>query len=582
MKTTSFVFALLSPLAVAQNCFDTAPVGSFLGSTSDVIYPPRPIGFAFPLGGTTYADIGVSDHGLVFLSNGGVPPPPLAVPFVWTPSLANFGSGRPILAALWTDMIPDPAAGPTAGVYVDSNATRCRIEWRDMVNAGFTSRFNLALTLFANGNLRFDYDPAVTNDSFFGGVSAHGIVGVAAGGLLGAPVDLTAGGTSVGTTVFENWTVPDTFDLADRSLLLVPNGAGWTYSLLQTGCASATDYGAGCGAGLRDSVYEPFTPSLFDLTGTTIRWVRTADGYLVQNGVGTFVVPGPTAAPVASGLVDGQQQFALSLPMPIPGGTTTLLNITTKGQVELRGTPQAVDFTPTVNELLAWPNTAFHCWHDFDRTRNLASRIVFEEVGGFAYATWSMVPSFGTVSPNTVQWQFDLGTGDVTLVVVTAVGMVNPAIANYTVVGFSTGGVSSDPGVTNLGTIGAPVLVEDAVAPLGLTTNGLPRLGSNQFGFQLSAVPPLVPVAFLFFGDTVLDPGSPLDAFGMTGCAAWTNGNLGSVTLPVIADTARFTLPIPNNPGLVGLTFSTMGVAFSLRTPRNLIASNGTRVAIGF
>ena len=193
------------------------------------IHPAQPIGFAFPLAGTTYTDIHVSDHGLCFLSNAGVPAVPAAVPFVYTPSLANFGVGNPIIAAMWSDTVP----GIAGNVYVNGSATSCRVEWRNMESFGLpTPTFSLAMTLFPNGNIQFDYDPAVTNNSTFGGVSDNGIVGVTPGGVTTTSSDLSAGGATASNELFENWTTANGFDMQNNSLLLIPTNPGWSYVLL--------------------------------------------------------------------------------------------------------------------------------------------------------------------------------------------------------------------------------------------------------------------------------------------------------------------------------------------------------------
>ena len=247
MKSTLLLaIALSAPMALAQNCFNSAPAGINLGNAQDFIHPAQPIGFAFPLAGTTYTDIHVSDHGLCFLSNAGVPAVPAAAPFVYTPSLANFGVGNPIIAAMWSDTIP----GAGGNVYINSTATSCRIEWRNMESFGFPANvFNLAMTLFPSGNIQFDYDPLVTNNSNFGGVSDNGIVGVTSGGVTTTSVDLSAGGVVASNQVFENWITANTFDMQNNSLLLIPTNPGWTYILLGSSqCATVSSIGTGCGA----------------------------------------------------------------------------------------------------------------------------------------------------------------------------------------------------------------------------------------------------------------------------------------------------------------------------------------------
>lgn len=584
MQKSSFVLALLltTPVAIAQNCFAGPAAGTLLGNLVDTIYPAQAIGFAFPLAGSTYTDIHISDHGLAFLSNAGVPTPPAGGAFVYTPSLANFGIGNPIIAAMWSDTV---GGGINSGVYIDSSASSCRIEWRNVNSFGFATQFNLAMTLFPNGNIQFDYDPSVTNASTFGGVSDNGIVGVTTGGALTTPVDLSAGGANANNIVFENWVTANTFDMQNNSLLMIQTNPGWSYVLLgpSSNCANAVDYGTGCGGGGIDSIYESYTSTSFDLVGSSISWIRGADNYTVINLPGTFVPPTPAAQAVAAGLLDGQQQFTLSSAMPIPGGTTTVLNITTKGQVELNGTPGVIDFLPSAAKLLDWPNAAFHCWHDFYQgpTAPGAGAILFEEIGGVAYATWNAVASFSSTQTSTVQWQFNLASGNATLVVVSAGGIGDLVNLDFTVVGYSVGGVSADPGSTDLSAIPGAVLVTDFILPLALTTNGSPTIGSATFGYELTNVPALVPVAFLFFGDTQLNPGIPLDSIGMAGCTAWTNANLGSVAVPVVGGTGLFTLPIPASPSLAGTTFSTMGVAFSLATALNLVSSNGNLATVG-
>jgi hypothetical protein len=581
MKKTSLLLALAltAPVAVAQNCFSAAPTGTLLGNLQDTIYPAQAIGFAFPLAGTTYTDIHISDHGIAFLSNGGVPTPPVATPFVYTPSTANFGIANPMIAAMWSDTV---GGGTNSGVYITSSATSCRVEWRNMVSFGFNTQFNLAMTLFPSGNIQFDYDPLVTNNSNFGGVSDNGIAGVTTGGVLPAAVDLSAGGATTNNIVFENWIVANTFDMQNNSLLLIPTNPGWSYVLLgASACATASNYGTGCGGDPADSVYEGYSASTFDLVGApAIQFLRVGTGYVVLNGAGTFVTPTAGASPVAPGLLDGQTSFTLPSAMPIAGGSTTNVTITTKGNVEFTAGPVTLDFTPTTGELLNRADTGFHCWHDFDQTT--AGAITWEVIGNVGYATWNGVESFSSPGLSTVQWQFDLASGNATLVVVSAGGIVDPANPDDTVVGYSVGGASSDPGSTDLGTIPGSVVISDTPAvlsALALTNNGVPFVGNAAFGYTVTNVPALVPLAFLFFGDT--NPAIPLDAIGMTGCTAWTNANFGSVSFPVAANTGSFTLPIPGTPSLVGTAFTSMGLAFSLATPLNLITSNGNLATIG-
>lgn len=573
--------------ALAQgNCFNAPAQGTFLGNTGDQVYPAQPIGFSFPFGGTTYTDIHVSDHGFAALSNGGVPLPPSSGSFTYTPSLTNFSAGRPMIAALWSDTVAGSLT-PGAGVYLNSSPTECRIEWRSVTSYGIpTPEFSLAMTLFPNGQVQFDYGPGVTNNSTFGGISDNGIVGMFTGGTLPAGVNLSATGASVDNNTFENFVVAGTFDMANNRLLMVPTNPGWTYVLLGSStCATTSDYGQGCGGDAPDSVYEEFTNVNFDLAQRSYTWLRTGAGYtLIQQPV-AFVTPSAGATNVATAQLDGQQSFTLSAAMPFAGGTTTSINITTKGQIELSGAPLGfIDYTPTAAELLNWPNTAFHCWHDYDQTDTGSGLIKYEEVAGIAYATWDGVHSFSSPQPSTFQWQLELATGHVSLVILGTAG-INSAVGDLAVVGYSVGGTTAAVSPTDFSALAGAVVVSDAqtaLGPLAMTATGAPVLGSTTFSYSVTNVPSVIPFAFQFFGTLQFNPGLDLTAIGMPGCASYTSADLASLSAPAAAGTAIIPLAIPATPSLAGVPLYSQAVAFSLVTPLNLIASNGNAATIGF
>lgn len=579
------LLAAAAPFAAAQNCFSGPPPGVALGNGSDIVLPMQAIGFAFPLAGSTFTDIHISDHGIVFLSNGGVPAPPESFdPLLYSPAGANLVAGSPMVAALWSDIV---AGGASAQIWLDAGPTRCTVTWENVAIFGIPEpTFDLQLHLDPSGTIEFAFGPGATNNSAFGGGAEFGVAGVSPGGgaSLPASTDLSAGGSVATATVFEEWLVPGTFDLANTGLRLVPTNPGWQIVPLGApiACAVATGYGAGCGAEF-DSVYETFGGGAFDLGARSITFQRTLTGYSVASSAGgAIVAPGPLALPVAAGVQDGQEQFLLPIPMPIPGGTTEVVNVTTKGQIELDGTPGFVNYQPTAGDLLAWPNTAFHCWHDFDQTVPGSGGITFEEVAGVAYVTWNGVHSFQFAVPSTIQFQLDLFTGDVTLVCGPAPGLADPLNPNGCVVGYSVGGASADPGPTDFASLAGAIAVADFGGfPLALAAEGVPYLGNAGFGVRVSFVPPIAPFAFVFYGDLPVDPGVSLGFAGLTGCSAYTNANLGSATVLVSAGTGVAAIPIPNSPGLLGAAASAQAVALSPVTPAGLITSNGSWFVVG-
>lgn len=572
-RAIAFVaLGLLAQAATAQ-CFETN-FGTALGAssgTSGVILPMEPIGFAFPLGAATYTDIHICDMGYAFLSNANVPVAPLVADA--SPTAVELAIRGPRIAALWSNLHVLSTNG--GQIHIARTPARCVVTWHNMTCANATcTPFDVQMQLFATGEVSVVYSPGAATDSV-------GVAGISPGfSPSGALSDLSAGGSTTSSLVVEEWLTPNAFDLAGRVLKYLPANPGYGF-LQPPACAAATPYGEGCVA-LRDSVYEALAAG-FDLSNTTITWLRSSSGYTMVTSVpGTFVTPSPTAINLAANMSEGEQVVTLSSPMPIPGGTTSTLNVTTKGQVEFASSPNGfVDITPTTHELLAWARTAFHCWLDYNQTAPNSGLILFEEVGGVAYVTWNGVRSYVTWFPNTFQFQFELGTGSVTLVMLRMNGVTN---LDPIVIGYSIGGPSFDPGPTDISTLTVAAQLFDAEdRGLTLRANGFPFVGNTTFAFDASNVPNVVPLAFLFFGDTAINPGTDLTFLGMQGCSGYTNASLGSFVFPVLqpAGTGSIVLPIPNNPGLIGSVVTAQSLAFSPVTPLNLVSSNGLRATAG-
>lgn len=567
--------AVLAPATVAQ-CFDSnygvsLPLPGFFDFELGI----QPIGFAFPLAGTTYTDVHIASKGYVWLSNAGVPAPG-GVDFSATASeLATLG---PRVTALWSDFGPSA----TGSIWLNSTPTKCTITWADTTCfAGACGVFTMQLQLLSSGEVFMFFGPGTTNNSSAGVPTWQvGVCGISPGGAASLPAasDLSAGGLTADNVVYEEWLVANTFDMASRGLQFVPTNPGWIFTL-PANCAAAEAYGAGC-VQENDSFYEEWLTG-FDLNSSTVTWLRTPTGYVVLTSIpGTFVTPGVGAVNVAAGFLDGEQTFALSSPMPAAGGPTSSLNITTKGQIEIaNSTSGIIDYTPSVSEFLNATRTQFALWHDYDQTDLGSGLILFEEIGNVTYVTWNGVHSFSSVQPSTFQFQFDRPTGNVTLVIGTMGGFANP---DNGILGYSVGGPSPNPGATDLSALTGSLNVADlGLAGLAMAANGLPQVGNVGFGFTTSNVPPLVPLGIIFFGTAKVFPGLPLGIIGMPGCEGYTNSNLGSVSFPVVAGVGAQPLPIPANPGLIGAQFSAQSVAFTLLTPLGLASSNGVWLTIG-
>ncbi len=572
-------FALLAPAAAAQ-CFESA-FGTALGTPAiligDIQLPIQPIGFAFPLAGATYTDVHITDKGYVWLSNAGLPAPG-GVDFSAT--AGELASQGPRIAALWSDL--QSLAANNGQIYINSTPSRCVITWENTTcylnNCG---PFTMQLQMMATGEVSFFWGPGATNNSTTVPVWQVGVCGISPGAVpLPAASNLSTNGVTIDNTLVEEWLAPNTFDMASRGLHLVPTSPGWVFQL-PANCAGTQAYGIGC-IQANDSIYEEWVAG-FDLNNSTVTWLRAGNGYALLTSIpGTFVTPSLSAINIATGQLDGEQVVTLSGAMPTASGPTTTLNITTKGQIEVASTTNGgVDFTPSVPELLNGARTTFALWHDYDQTDLGSGLILFEQIAGIAYITWNGVHSFSSSVPSTFQFQFDVATGNVALVIGTMGGFASP---DNGILGYSVGGPSPNPGSTDFSALAGVINLGDVgLAGLALAATGQPQVGNASFALATSNVPNLVPIGILFFGSAVVNPGLDLSFLGMPGCFAYTNGNLASGSFPVAlpAGTGSFTLAIPNNPGLVGVSLSAQSLCFTLATPFNLASSNGLQINIG-
>ncbi len=572
LALTTVVLATLP----AQTCPERA-LGVAVGTGDDTMFPIQSIGFAFPFAGTTYTDVHICANGYFFLSNAGLPAPSAGD---YSSTQIELASQSPRICVLWNDLNLTPAN--SASVYINSTPTRCTITWDRAVNYGLTTQFQMQAQLFPSGEVRLFWSDGATNNSTYNFAAGSGIVGVSPGlgAVLPAASDLSAGSVTPDNLLFEHWTVQGSFDLPLRSLQLIPTSPGWVYVPTPwSGCATKQNYGTGC-VGARDSMFEIMPASGFDLANSTISLLRSGTGYTAYNGiVGTFVPPSGTALVIAN-LDDTVQVVTLTQAMPVPGGTTTQLAVSSNGNIALSGIGNGAGFAPDVGNFLAFAQTSVAAaWHDYNPAAAGSGKIFFEQVGSVAYVTWNDVYSYLTTSPDRFQYQFNLATGDITIVY-----EVCTTGSNDYLVGYSRGGASPRPEESDLSVAlaTAVTLADVGVQGLTLTGSGLPILGTSTFAFAISQVPNLVPLSILFVGDQAA-PGIDLTFLGMPGCFGYTNANLTSLTVPVVlpAGTGNQPLPIPASLSLIGTTLTAQAAAFSLATPLNLVTSNGTQISVG-
>ncbi|MFT4843851.1 MAG: hypothetical protein ACI8UD_002582 [Planctomycetota bacterium] len=575
---STLTVGLLASSAMAQACFE--PAGTPMGIGQDTISAAQPIGFAFPFAGNTYTDIHISDHGICWLSNAGVPAPPAAAaPLVYSPVGADLALNGPVICPLWTDTIP----GAIGDVFLGGTATTFTATWQDMVSFGGTQTFSFQMTLTDLGEIKFVYDANATNNSTFGGVSDNGVVGCSpgAGAVIPASVDLSSGPITVDDSTYEEFLVAATFDMQSDGINMIPVNPG--HVVLPLGgaglCASSLTYGSGCG-GNYSHMYEFIPAAAFDLAGTTITMLRTGAGYTALDSIpGVFMVPTAAAVVVALG-DDIEETVALSSAMPIPGGTTMDLTVSSNGNIALGSTGNGSSWTPDVT---AWLNYAIPCvsphWHDLSPQLAGSGTISFEEVGGIAIVSWNGVFSFGTTIPETFQVQFNLATGDITIVY----DATHNNTGNAYLVGMTAGGTLTDNGGHDLSTelFGTINFDDVEVLPLELASNR-PVLGGN-WDLTTSNIDAASPLSITFFGNGQ-GPGIPFSAIGLNapGCNIWINTVITSLTGISASGTSTVTVPIPNNPAFAGGILTAQSICLTLLNPANLLGSNGAQGTVGF
>ncbi|HEU4419530.1 MAG TPA: hypothetical protein VFT55_11370, partial [Planctomycetota bacterium] len=457
------LIALATPPLVAQNC-PSAALGSAVGTGDDVMLPIRPIGFVFPFAGSTFTDVHICTNGYFHLSNAGVPAPGGGD---GTATTAELVAGSPRICALWTDLNIIAANG--ANVLINSTPAQCTITWDKAVTYGSTTPiFNVQAQLFPSGEVKFFYGPGATNNSTASALYAVGITGACIGGaaILPAASDLSAGGVTPDNTIFEIWPVANTFDMAAQAEHMIATSPGWVYmNGVTANCASTSNYGTGCldAAGVPNSYYELLPALSFDLSGVVLTNLRTPTGYIVLNSLPGAIVPPSGSATVIADADDTVQTVSLSAPMPVPGGVTSSLTVCSNGNIALSAMGNGTAYTPSVVAFLAWPETAFAAWHDYNPIIAGSGKIKFEQVAGFAYVTWDGVYSYATTQPNTLQFQFNLATGDVTIVFGTYA-----TVGNDHLVGYSVAGASADPGPTDLSSAFGTLTIQDDKKALAL------------------------------------------------------------------------------------------------------------------
>ena len=337
--------------------------------------------------------------------------------------------------------------------------------------------------------------------------------------------------------------------------------------------AAVASYGAGCMSGSK-AFYELFaTASSFDLSGSAMRLVRNGNSYIAQPG-GTYVAPTGAAVTLALG-DDAFVSVPLSGTLLYPGGSTTSLEVCSNGFVSA-ATGNGAPYDPLAATWLA--STAFRwgTWHDFNPTLAGSGQVKFQQIGQVAYVTWAGVYSHTTTNANTWQLQFDLATGNVTMVWPTMVGSGNAFLVGVAGVAPNADLGSRDISATLPGTFRTQ---SSNTVPLALAST-LPHIGSTVT-LTTTQFPATATLGVQILSTVILNPGTDLTSIGMPGCLLSVNLDVLSL-LVAIGGQATSPLTVPNNPTLIGTQIGAQSAAFyGEANAFGMVTSNGMRLSVG-
>jgi hypothetical protein len=379
--------------------------------------------------------------------------------------------------------------------------------------------------------------------------------GIHDGGFSGCTFDTRNGRFPIG--YFTEETVPYVFPL-------------WGDAYAAADVATATQYGAGCGAQAR-SFYELFPTGSADLTGHTLLMVPNGiGGYGVTPLAGATIVP-PTTPGLA--LTDDSVSAALALPFTFnfPGGATSAIRVDSNGRVFLGGGTATSSYLPAPAGLLG-SAVPLLCPAWSDLLPNAANNVHFHTTGAVAYVTWNGCPMYGAPgSSNRFQIVLsDNGTNDTVEFRCEAWG--NSAGLGLT--GFSPGLDARDPLSRDL-TAGAFSTATDA-PPLQLVASARPRLGTT-IGLVTMNLPAGALLAVNLLGMTPIVPGIELSSFGMPTCYLHVMLTPAALdTPPIVGGVASRPLVIPMNPSLQGAQLVSQSGVFVLGINTfGMVTSNG-------
>lgn len=575
LAAATTLFATTLAIAQAQvPCYDTT-TGTNLTLGDDAVAQGLALGFTFPGPAGPVTSIDVASNGFLWLGSS-------TNSRCCTGNAAQFVTDGPSIAACWMDLNPSAGGSVTFQTFPGSGTTPARavITWDAVPEFGATNVITAQVQLLASGEIVIFQDPGNANPFH------DMLMGVTQGnGATPNPLDFSAiGSTPVVTgsnpTVYEEWAI-GALDVQGRSYQFVPNGSGG-YIVLERGSCRYGGFqrnGIGCPTPL--VVYEEFsTPSSMDLNNVNLLFQPTGAGGLVAlSAPFTYVDPTRTGAASTNLALGDDQLAAVTLPFPFvfPGGTTTLVDVDSNGNVLLQGS--GTNFSRCCNgdpaSFAGDPASIATVWQDLNPAAGGGVYTETDPTTGAFLITWHAVPEYFSGGNNSVQLAlFPSGAFEIRT-------LTAQNLSHTVLVGFSGGSTAIVPPSRDF-TASVPFTLGAGGAPLELdaAAGSRPVVG-QPFSLVISSIPANTVVGSLIFGFGQLNPPLDLAAIGMTGCSQYISLD-AFATFVATGSSYTFPLTIPNNPVLQGYTVYTQASTLSPGfNPLGVIVSNGGTIAMG-
>ncbi len=117
-------------------------------------------------------------------------------------------------------------------------------------------------------------------------------------------------------------------------------------------------------------------------------------------------------------------------------------------------------------------------------------------------------------------------------------------------------------------------------AGLSLAADVAPHFGA-PVTYTLSGIPASAALSMLFLNFSGVDPGTPLDGFGLIGCFSYLDFSSAAPTLLFSNPSATFVFNVPNNVAFLGLPIDAQGATLDGTLPGSAALSNGIASVLG-